>query len=93
MKFVLALIFCTQTAFAAITPQEKREALGKTQEVLRQILGPEGKLIGAVVTDEIGTRLLVQLSVTEEENGSRLCSYSYDRVLKRVLPDSWSCDF
>lgn len=95
MKFVLLyLILCSQ-AFAAITPEEKKEALGQTREVMLKLIG-EGKsdprLITARVTDEFGTRLNVEFAFTEDFDGAKKCSYSYDRVLKRVLPDSWTCE-
>jgi hypothetical protein len=97
MKFallsLLALLFTCQ-AFAAIHPEEKKAALGKTGEVMMKIAGvkSEPKLIASHVTDEFGSRLLVEFSFTEDLEVSKKCSYSYDRVLKRVLPDSWTCD-
>lgn len=95
MRFVLLyLLLCTQ-AFAAITPEEKKEALGQTREVMLKIIG-EGKsdtrLITAHVTDEFGTRLNVEFAFAVDMEGAKKCSYSYDRVLKRVLADSWTCE-
>jgi hypothetical protein len=94
MKFVLLyLILCAQ-AFAAITPEEKKEALGQTKEVIQKIIGERGeaKVLSARVVDEFGTRLNVEIAFVEDMSGAKKCSYSYDRVLKRVLADSWTCD-
>lgn len=96
MKFVLVFLVLMSSAFAAITPDEKREALGSTREVMLKLVNHgrnDSRLITAHVTDEIGTRLLVQFAFVESADGPRKCSYSYDRVLKRVLPDSWTCDY
>lgn len=95
MKFALLyLILCAQ-AFAAITPDEKKEALGQTREVMLKIIGggkSDARLITARVTDELGTRLNVEFAFVEDMDGAKKCSYSYDRVLKRVLADSWTCE-
>lgn len=96
MKFVLALFLICSQAFAVITPDEKKEALGMTKEVMMKLIGDgktDTKIITASVTDEIGTRLSVEFSFVEDMSVKHKCSYSYDRVLKRVLPDSWTCDF
>ncbi len=95
MKFVLLFLLLTAQAFAAITPDEKREALGQTREVMLKIIGggkSDPRLITARVTDEFGTRLNVEFAFVEDFNGAKKCSYSYDRVLKRVLVDSWTCE-
>ena len=95
MKFVLVLLLLCSQAFAAITAEEKIEALGKTREVMMKLVGESKadiKLITASVTDEIGTRLSVEFSFVEDMSVKYKCSYSFDRVLKRVIADSWTCD-
>lgn len=88
MKFALLLtLSLTAQSFAAITTDERREALARAPELVK-----DKKIQYATVTDEIGTRLTVELAYQDTE-GSRKCSYSYDRVLQRVLKDSWTCDF
>lgn len=95
MKFVLLYLILCAHAFAAITPEEKKEALGQTREVMMKIIGggkSDPRLITARVTDEFGTRLNVEFAFAEDMDGAKKCSYSYDRVLKRVLVDSWTCE-
>jgi len=96
MKFILLVLLLSSQAFAVITPDEKKEALGMTKEVMLKIIGDgrsDTRIITASVTDEIGTRLSVEFSFVEDMSIKHKCSYSYDRVLKRVLPDSWTCNF
>ena len=96
MKLVLAVLMLWSSAFAAISPEEKREALGSTKEVMMKFMAEEGedvRLINARVADEFGTRLTVEFSIVRDMSETRKCSYSFDRVLKRVIADSWNCDF
>lgn len=96
MKLFLVLIFLTSSAFAAISPEEKREALGSTKEVMKRFMAEEGedvRLISSRVADEFGTRIMVEFSIVKDMAETRKCSYSFDRVLKRVIPESWNCDF
>jgi hypothetical protein len=95
MKFALLSFFLCAQAFSAITPDEKREALGQTREVMMKIIGEgrhDSRIITARVTDEFGTRLNVEFAFARDFDGAKKCSYSYDRVLKRVLVDSWTCE-
>lgn len=94
MKFVLLFLILSSQVFAAITPEEKKEALAETNTIMMKIAGRESdtKLIHAFVADEFGTRLNVEFAFRTDMEGAKKCSYSYDRVLKRVLADSWTCE-
>lgn len=94
MKFVFLFVLLSTQVFASVTPEEKREALGTTSDVMLKISGvnADSKLVTASVVDEIGTRLIVEFAFRENMEGARKCSYSYDRVLKKVMKDSWTCD-
>lgn len=96
MKFVLVLFLLSSQVFAVITPDEKKEALGMTKEVMMKLIGEDrsdNRIITASVTDEVGTRLSVEFSFVQDMSIKHKCSYSYDRVLKKVISDSWTCNF
>ena len=94
MKLVLFIIIMMPQAFGAITASERIHALSMASSVMAEVSGkPEAKLIHAHVTDEIGTRVLVQFAyVAGMDQGSQKCSYSFDRVLSKVVPGSWGCE-
>ena len=94
VKFILLLLIMVPQAFGAITTSERLHALSMASSVMAEVAGkPEAKLINAHVTDEIGTRVLVQFAyIAEMDQGSQKCTYSFDRVLSKVVPGSWGCD-
>lgn len=96
MKLFLLLLLVTSSAYASISSEERREALGSTKEVMAKFIkegGEDVRLINARVSDEFGTRIMVEFAIVRDMSTTQKCSYSYDRVLKRVITDSWNCDF
>lgn len=94
MKFALLLLIMLPHAFGAITSAERQDALSSASLVMAEVSGKsDAKLINAHISDEIGTRVLVQFAyVSDLETGSQKCSYSYDRVLGKVVRGSWGCE-
>ncbi len=93
MKFIVLFILLTSHAFGAITPLEKQSALSNAGVVMSEVTGNvEARLLYARVTDEMGTRVLVEFAYLIASEGSQKCTYSYDRVLHKVVPGSMGCD-
>ncbi len=95
MKFFLLILFFAFQAEGSVTPEERKEAISTANAVMLEMNGEEGqslKLINARVVDELGTRLIVEFMSIRNSYGTRLCNYGYDRVLKRVIKDSWTCE-
>ncbi len=94
MKFVLLFFIMLPQAFGAITSAERLHAISMAKTVMAEVSNqPEAKLINAHVTDEIGTRVLVEFAfVGTMDEGSQKCTYSFDRVLSKVVPGSWGCE-
>ncbi len=93
MKFILVFILLSSQAFASISKVEKTEATSGIQEVISKLaLDSSGKLVSARVADEVGTRLIVEFTFLENIHSSKKCNYMYDRVLKRVMNESWICE-
>ncbi|MES2526460.1 MAG: hypothetical protein V4598_05210 [Bdellovibrionota bacterium] len=94
MKFVLFFFIMLPQAFAGITSAERLSAISMAKTVMAEVSSrPEAKLINAHVTDEIGTRVLVEFAFVESvDEGSQKCTYSFDRVLSKVVSGSWGCE-
>jgi hypothetical protein len=93
MKLILLLLIITSQAFASISSEEKTEALGSVREVMMTMARatPDSKFLHSSVVDEMGTRLIVEFSF-RDVNGALKCSFAYDRVLKKIIKDSATCD-
>ncbi len=93
VKFILCLILLSTQAFASVSKSEKSEATSGLQGVITKLaLEPSGKLVSARVADEVGTRLIIEFTFLESVTSSKKCNYIYDRVLKRVIDESWICE-
>ena len=93
VKLIVFFILLTTSAFAAISPLERQSALSNAGVVMTEVTGKvEARLLYARVTDEIGTRVLVEFAYLIASEGSQKCSYSYDRVLGKVVSGSWGCE-
>ncbi len=93
VKFVVLFIMLTTHAFGAITTLEKQSALSNVGVVMTEVTGNvEARILYARVTDEIGTKVLVEFGYLIASEGSQKCTYSYDRVLSKVVSGSWGCD-
>ena len=93
MKFILCLILLCSHAYASISKAEESAATEGIGDVISSLsLAPSGKVVSARVADEVGTRLIVEFTFLENIHSSKKCHYMYDRVLNRVISDSWICE-
>lgn len=93
VKFVVLFIMLTTHAFGAISPMERKDALANVGFVMTEVTkSEEARILYSRVTDEIGTKVLVEFAYLIASEGSQKCTYSYDRVLSKVVPGSWGCE-
>lgn len=94
MKLLFALCLFSFSVFAAVTPAQMAEIRKSTPEVMYAVgADPElnATILDVRVVSELGSRVKVKFTYTEDMYGKRSCTYYYDLKAMDVVANSWLC--
>lgn len=93
MKFFILLMFVSFSALAAVTPAQLSQIQQDTSEVMMTLadsrLNPV--LHSVRIADELGSRVKVKFTFSEDMYGKKNCSYYYDLSVMAPVANSVLC--